>query len=63
MHPYGGGGVQNMAIFWSKYTYYGRVVQGQWVPPGNCINSHITSNYIEKHLFGPFVPSKRTLVA
>ena len=36
MHP-GAGGVQNMAIFGSKYTYYGRVVQGRWVPPGNCL--------------------------
>ena len=56
MHP-GAGGVQNMAIFGSKYTYYGRVVPGRWVPPGKCLMCHITSHYMAKHVSGPFVPS------
>ena len=48
-----------MAIFGQNTHIMAGWVKGS----GNCINSHITSNYIEKHLFGPFVPSKRTLVA
>ena len=52
-----------MAIFGSKYSYYGRVVPGRLVPPANCLMCHITSHYMAKHVSGPFVPSQCTLIA
>ena len=59
----GGGVVQNMSIFGSKYSYYCRVVPGRLVPPANCLMCHITSHYMAKHVSGPFVPSQCTLIA
>ena len=51
-----------MAIFGSKYSYYGRVVPGRWVPPGNCLMCHITSHYMAKHVSGPFFSSQCTFM-
>ena len=40
-HLYGAKGVQNMAIFGSKYNYYERLVTGRAIPPGKCLVCHI----------------------